>query len=284
MHQQGRPPGARPPGLRPLSFGELLDQVFRVYRRRFGAFVALALILTLPVLLFQAAGSGAQMGYVLDLMQNRLPLTDGTSAPPLAPNLVLTAASYIVSLAILPFTMGTLVVAALRLIDGRPLELAPIFRVVLHRYFALLGLAFLYAATALSLLCLPVGIWLLVRFSVAVPALIAEQAGPVRALGRSWALSEGGWWRTFGLLAVLYLIAYVVGSVLGLFGLPLLLVPFLPSMVRGALYVAVSGLSGALVLPLTSIAVALLYVDLRVRREAYDLDQLAREATAALAP
>ena len=65
------PPPAPPPEaggsftlrLRPLSFGELLDEVFRVYRRHFWLFVSIALVLALPTLVLQiVSGQADQIG------------------------------------------------------------------------------------------------------------------------------------------------------------------------------------------------------------------------------
>src|SRR5207253_329043 len=48
------PPGSAPTlRLRPLSFGELLDDVFRVYRRHFWLLVSISLVLSLPTLVLQ---------------------------------------------------------------------------------------------------------------------------------------------------------------------------------------------------------------------------------------
>src|SRR5204862_2084055 len=41
-----------------------------------------------------------------------------------------------------------------------------------------------------------------VRWSVAVPALLLERRGPLAALGRSWSLVKGFWWKAFGTLLV----------------------------------------------------------------------------------
>ena len=47
------------------------------------------------------------------------------------------------------------------------------------------------------------------------PALLAEDVGPVAALGRSFRLVSGRWWPTFGALLVMYLIVVVISGILG---------------------------------------------------------------------
>ena len=62
-----------------------------------------------------------------------------------------------------------------------------------HRWRAHVG-AFLIGVGFL-LLVIP-GIWLWGMFQVWFVALVVEQLGPFKALGRSWRLVEGHWWRT----------------------------------------------------------------------------------------
>ena len=269
------PRGPAPP--RPLGFGELLDQVFRIYRRHFVLLASLALILSVPGLLVSlATGTASQLGLAFDMLRAPTP-APFAGLPSINP--VSLGVAYLVSLLLVPFSIGLVPQGGLRLVDGDRPSPASIFQAVLRRYFGLFGLAVLLSVVGLTLVCFPVGLWLLVRFTVAVPVLLAERAGPWRALVRSWDLTEGGWWRTFGTLAVLYLIGAVVGGVLGLIGWPVALaVPFLPSAARGAIVISISTVSSALTLPLLSLAVVLLYTDFRVRREGYDLDRLAKAA------
>jgi len=56
------------------------------------------------------------------------------------------------------------------------------------------------------------------------------------------------------------------------------LLPGLAEDLRSALIVVAGSLAGALVVPVTYIAMTPVYYDLRVRREGFDLDQLAQQA------
>jgi hypothetical protein len=256
--------------------------VFRIYRRHFVLLASLGLLLSLPGLIVSlAAGSASQMGALFDVL--RAP-TPGSFATLPSINFVALGVSYLISLLLVPFTVAVVPQGGLWLVDGARPGLASIFGAVLRRYFAIFGLVVLSVVVALTLVCFPVGLWLSIRFAVAVPVLLAERVGPWRALVRSWDLTEGSWWRTLGTLVVLYLIGAVVVSALGLVGWPLALaVPFLPSAVRGAILIGVSTLGSALTVPLISLGLVLLYVDFRIRREGYDLDRLARAAVSGAA-
>lgn len=282
MSQAGLPLPHVParPHLRPLGFGELLDQVFRLYRANFGVMLAIALIVLLPVLVAQVSGTAPAIAFDLELLRN--PYTLAQQPPPSISslyNLPPLIAGYGLLVLALPFTMASVVVAGLSAIRGVPPSLGEVFGTVGRRYGWLFLLGLLFGCGILVFCCLPLWIWLMVRFSVAVPAMMAERLRPIAALKRSWRLTSGGWWRAFGVIAVLYLIGYVIGGILGALGLPIAIaMPFIPAMVRAVVVAVVSTLGSAFTFPLLSLATTLLYIDFRVRREAYDLEELAREA------
>jgi membrane-anchored glycerophosphoryl diester phosphodiesterase (GDPDase) len=267
--------------LRPQGLGEILDDVFRIYRRHFGLLLAVALIVAVPSLLIQvASGSADQFGFLLVALPNLADpsRTAGLPQPP-TPNLALLGLSYLVVILVVPFTLGAIAQAAVDLLQGRPVSVRSALAVVGRRYWALLGLSALYLVISPLFLCLPVFVWLLVRWSVAIPALLAEGVGPIRALDRSWTLTRGNWWRMFGILLLMYLLTNVISGALGAFALPVaVVVPFVPAMVRGAIVITAQTLAAAAVQPALYLCIALLYFDLRIRHESFDLDQLARQA------
>jgi hypothetical protein len=76
------------------------------------------------------------------------------------------------------------------------------------------------AASFGLILLVVLGFFLVVRFVLASPVAIAERAGPVAILQRSWALSSGNWWRLFVFLLLFWVGAFcllwAVESVVGL--------------------------------------------------------------------
>ena len=115
-----------------------------------------------------------------------------------------------------------------------------------------------------------------------LPIMFVENAGLVQAMGRSWRLVERRWWRTFLILFLVLLIWYFAGVALQAF---LSLANYLIGILVSS-YVALAISQGAaeiihaLVTPLVQIAIVLIYFDLRVRREALDLFQLAQRVAA----
>ena len=123
----------------------------------------------------------------------------------------------------------------------------------------------------------PLWIWIGVKWIAVLPAMFVENTGLFPAMGRSWRLVEGRWWRTFFILLLVFVLNYVVSLALGAFLylgqilLSLLLSPYLAL----AIYEGAVVLVSALVTPVLLIAIVLIYFDLRVRKEALDLFQLA---------
>src|SRR5262249_14145486 len=172
--------------------------------------------------------------------------------------------------------------AAIDLALGKPVSVRSAFAGVARRYWALLGQTLLVGIAIVPLvLCFPVAIWVAVRWIVGVPALLAEGIGPIKALGRSWALTHRNWWRTFGILLLIFLLQAVISGALGAIGLPIAVaIPFVDPVVRAGVILTVSTAAGAITLPVVPLCIVLLYFDLRIRHEHFDLDQLARQAVA----
>jgi hypothetical protein len=112
--------------------------------------------------------------------------------------------------------------------------------------------------------------------------MFVENIGLGTAFGRSWRLVEGRWWRTFLILFLMLVIWYLIGVGLGAF-LQLaqyLLALFISPFIATAISLATSQLISALVNPVLQIAIVLVYFDLRVRKEALDLFQMAHQLAA----
>jgi hypothetical protein len=128
-------------------------------------------------------------------------------------------------------------------------------------------------------------VWLAVRWAVAYVTLLAERVNPWRALGRSWKLVQGNWWRTVGIVLLVWLLVTIIKSAISLlFGGIAALLPGLSEEVRAGAVTVVTAVVNALVGAITPLAITMLYLDLRVRKEGVDLDQLARQTSPGTAP
>jgi hypothetical protein len=158
---------------------------------------------------------------------------------------------------------------------------------VWHRLPALLLLS-LVGLLALVLWLTIVGVRWALGWSLATAALFAEQMGPGAALGRGRDLVRGTWWRACGIVLALFLFSIAVFAMAEapemlvrgeLFPAPVELVEgFDPTLL--VLDVASIFASSALGTPIGAIGTFLLYRDLRIRKEGWDLFERADELDA----
>ncbi|WP_432150478.1 hypothetical protein [Streptomyces sp. bgisy029] len=313
-----KPPAAKPGviPLRPLGLGEILDgsvSALRAHwRTALGFSLAVSMVVQIAVVLMQR--------YLLPKPTAVDPNATGTEALRQASESLRTTLLSLAPISLLTmiatlFTASIVTVVISRSVLGRPVTLSDAWAEARPRILPLAGLTLLVplitaavmavgigpgllvgeeAGVALALLgfiaaCVVI-IWLQVSFTLAAPALMLERQSIVSALRRSAKLVRGAWWRTFGILALTYLLVFLLSflvsipfSIIGViadgtdiseffesggasFGWPFLIV-------TGIGEVIVS----TLLYPFVAGVMALLYVDQRIRREALDLD-LARAA------
>jgi len=271
--------------LHPMELGEILDGAITIFRRHIGLFVKLGIAaLWLPVALtiyIQLAG-GTEQHFVLFFFVQVIAYFAG---------LFLTA-------------------AAIRVISdsymGRPPELRealslgvakiwPLFvvgfgkSIITVLLFAAIGIIAAIAAPAMAsggsaaalllvFLAAIAGCWfiafVLCGYAVTTPVVVLENLnGAFDAFGRSWDLTRGFKRKIFGIAVVAFLIIYlpivVIGGLGGYFRLT--------SPVIGQAIEVFSAALPILVYPLFSCILTLMYYDLRVRREAFDLQILGQQ-------
>jgi len=284
-----------------MPLPELLDELFRLYRRHFSLIIGVALLVAVPGLVWQLV-TGT---YRLTASSYANLLTTPGSATPTFSSQQLQNLSGAFALAglggliLVPFSIGAVTRAVTDVALGRPATIGSVLRETLARYFPLLGfvaLVFLIfivwvIAVAIGFVLLVVpglavvfgGVYLAVRWSLSVAAMMAEDIGPIRGMSRSWNLVSGQWWRTLGIILIVLIMRAIIGAALGfLFGI------IAGVAASGDIQLAVvavgSTILGAIISPLVTIAIVLLYFDLRVRKEGLDLDQLAQQASPGPAP
>mgnify|MGYP001793103903 FL=1 len=110
------------------------------------------------------------------------------------------------------------------------------------------------------------------------PALFTEEASLSTAIERSWRLTDRAFWRTFAVILLAWVLARVLEfSLETVFLAGAWIFPGLSVELRFLVSIAIVSVMVQVVQPLTSIAVTLLYFDLRVRKEAFDLEVMAHQ-------
>lgn len=142
---------------------------------------------------------------------------------------------------------------------------------------SLVGLLILMVISAL------VSSYLSIKFSVASPAMVLENLGVFAAIGRSWSLTRGNFWRLFGIniltAIITSMVAGIFGGIAGALSAIFVVVgssspeDMLASLnTTYILAMVTSTIAQLLILPFTSSVNALLYIDLRMRKEGLDVE------------
>jgi membrane-anchored glycerophosphoryl diester phosphodiesterase (GDPDase) len=264
--------GPVPLRLRPLEIGDLLDETFRMYRRHFFLFAGISAIVSVPV--------AALWGYIYFSVFGSIASQAGTGQPLDISTTTLVGALVVavIGLLLVPFNYGAVTYAVCESAQGRSVTPGSVLRGVGRKYFPIFGYAILIVLMGILFCLLPLWIWIWVMWVAVLPVMFVEDVGLIAAMRRSWGLVEGRWWRTFLILLLVFILVYVVQTALGAFvaGAQLLVEVILSSIATTWIFAAASIVFASLVNPILQIAVVLLYFDLRVRREALDLFQLAQ--------
>lgn len=268
--------------LRPLSIGEILDGALTLYRRHFGLFARLGVIaLCVPVLIsvyiefsggrqvhfglaFLAAILQAIGSYFLTAGAIRIISESYLGRDPKLGEAVTLGKSKIWPLFVVALGKGVLI-AAPGMVAGMVLAIAG---PALLRTSPVGGVAFMVVAGGA---CLWLMIWIACGYGVTTPVVVLERlTRSSESFGRSWRLTRGFRGKIFLVSLVAFVIIYVPVVVLGAVGE---VIAFTAPMARPVTDVVAAVLPIVLT-PVFSCVVTLLYYDLRVRREAFDLQVL----------
>jgi hypothetical protein len=258
-----------------LNVGELLDRTFSYYRRHFVLFVGIA---ALPSL----------FGLILHLWQ----LDAARRGTGTAGATLWGLATFVVFLVASTFSQGATVVAVSQIQLDRDANIREAFASIWQQLGELLVLALnigVRVGVGLLLFIVP-GIFVWLKYSVAVPVAILEQNGVSASLSRSRDLTKGRRGRIFA-ICVLYAILILVASMI--WQVPAMLIggrmvadAARLGQVPAAAQVVVqfgSFVTQSVVSPIATIALTLVYYDERVRREAFDLEHMMRQIDGASA-
>jgi uncharacterized membrane protein len=260
--------------LRPMTLGEVLDRTFTLYKGHFWLFAG---IMSLPFLLlffFQVliaaiGAAGRAVG----------------QAPSVSPNVLIGAFGGAVVIVVLSFIMtgvaqAATIFAVSDLYLGRTATVRGAFGKVRGKVLRTIGVIFLAGLiVGLGFIALIIpGIILMCRTAVAVPAAMLEDKYAGEALSRSMALTKGYAMQMFLIFLLTWVLAVVAMVV---FQYPFMLLTAMETAKQHAVPFAylmlqqlATFISSVLVGPIATIAFSLMYYNLRVRKEAFDLQHL----------
>lgn len=262
------------PNLRALTVGEILDRALRIYRAKFFQFLGIVAVTLIPQGILRLVAT-----YYLDDIR----LIDS-----------------LMNLIFQNLAMLALIVALSNANLQKEFTINSSYSVGIKRFWTLIGANILMGlaiggpvvviALCVSLvvpfgfigiiLLMPFAIFIATRWSLSSQAIVLEHKGAADSLSRSWDLTKDFFWRVLGtsflasLLSLMLTVlpSLVVGAVLEMMDVS--------SRVIALVGVVIQQTSVVIVLPFTVAVNVLIYYDLRIRKEGFDLMLRAEENTA----
>lgn len=271
-----------------MTVGDILDRGLKVLLARLPAFYALYLMMLGPVILLQLAIPFLMEDLFRDL--NALGAPGGAGPQAFDPtNLILFFVAYVVAmlLTMILVTVGNAAVLHIVMEEyqGNRVGVGRAVGYALGRFFPLLGVSFLFGlmyVVGMMLCCVP-GFYVLATYMFVAQVVVLERRGVGDSLSRSAELADGYRWRVLGVFVLVYVIGVTVQGVgqqvLGMIMPGQEVIPgpggrmqFKVNVTNLLIITAVSNLVGIVFSAYLAVCITLLYLDLRIRKEGFDLE------------
>jgi len=262
--------------LRPMGIGDILDTTFRLYRRRFLTFLLIALVVYVPYGILMASLTPITIQQHHAVGQHRVVVQP--NQPDIAPVEIHPGQIAGVSIGIFLFAIVLLPLCSAALVQnisasylGENLSAWQSYSRAAPRLLGLLWteiLSGLIIMVGFLLLIVP-GIYFSLWFLLIVPVVVLEKTSGSSALGRSRTLMRGNLSKG---LVLGFAVAIIGGIINWALSLLLALVPMNPLIMQ-----MLSIVVAAIILPIQTAPWTLLYYDLRIRKEAFDIEKLAEQ-------
>ena len=267
--------------LQPMNFTDILDGMFSLYRRHFRLFLTIA-----AVYLIVTFGVDLVSAYLL------------TGAAPVT-IAVISVLNVIPTLVISLLVTAGLTYASAHIYLEREITSGNALQRAWQRFWTYLGSIILWSLVVgglfVTIIGIPFSIYFSVRWGLYSLPVLFEETTARNALRRSTELVKGTWWRVFGITLAVSLISFMIyfileasaGFLLSWIGvtepeeatglLNTLRQLFIPTpseigwfsyMIRRLVSLSIATLT----MPIGVIGSTLIYFDLRIRKEAYDIE------------
>lgn len=284
--------------LRPMTLGEVLDRTFSLYKSKFWLFVGVAAFPNLLFLFFNVISALTTRGRIGIVRTGQNPFE--FSPAMWGETMVRASVMIVLYFCIVSAVNSATVFAVSDSYMGQDASVRGSYRKVGTKFFRVLLMIFLFFVVTISsfvfvaivggVLSSPVVIFLgfllliiplvifFCRMAVAVPVAMLENAGAIRSIERSFHLTKGFAGQIFLILLLVLVLTYVAILILQMPTIILAAISVAahkqPSLVVIVIQQIAAFFSQVLVGPIGTIAFALMYYNLRVRKEAFDIQHL----------
>ncbi len=294
--------------LRPLNLADILDVIVKIYRGHFAQLMGICAAVLVPLGVLQMIMAGSMFSGVISGVPDDLPVSS-------LPVMVVAGFLYVLLMAVaLPVMQAAMAKAIASYYLGTATTFGEVYRFALRKWATLLGVTLLLGLVVggvMAACVIPIGVVVgvagsglgdnvgmtivtaVVGLVFGLAALVAvsyvgtmlyfctlvvvlEDSRAVPALKRSWSLVSGHFWRVFGTVLVLSLMVSIARSIMvwplqigmAMLGEDMIAVTY--AVTQGVAVVA-----QLLTFPLALAGSVLLYYDLRIRKEGFDLAAMA---------
>ena len=268
--------------LQPMGFTDILDGMFSFYRSHFRLFVTIA-------------GVYLVLSFGVDLMSVYLLEADTTTVM----GLVILVFTVLFSVAVSTFVAAGLAYASAHIYLGREITPGAALQRAWQRFWTYLGSLILWSLVVggltITIVGIPFAIYFSVRWGLYSLPVMLEGTTARNALRRSTELVKNTWWRVLGIMVSISLISFMIyfileassGFLLSWIGIAEAETPTelwdtirqlfapTPGEIGWFSYTIrrlVSLIIATFIMPISVIGSTLLYFDLRIRKEAFDIE------------
>ncbi len=287
----------------PMSIGRILDRTFKIYKDNFIRFITIVATIQVPIaLLMIVSASVLQRGvpvrkeadsrqssrYARQNPENinieeRRTRFNNTSKDEYNPSVFLIGGIGMMVTSILSMLghilcRGALIESVSESYLGTEITVGQAYRFVWPKFLNLIGAGILVALVVhmgLLLLVVP-GIIFALWYALTTPAIVVENLKVIEGMSRSKALASGNLGKILSVGFLVIVISWVVGIPFGIAGNFLGRILFFNNILLMTFIYQLTAVVGQiLIVPIGAIAYILLYYDLRIRKEGFDLEMLA---------
>jgi len=264
-----------------MTVGDILDRGIKLLFARLPLFYIINLIVLSPVIALQVAEPFLEeREFVIGKA--------GFDPTTLFTGLAVSLGAILLALVLQPIGSAAILRVIMQTYVGKPVGLGEAFAFALSRFVSLAVASLLVGLIVMAgfIMCIVPGIIFAIALAFVAQVVVLEKLGPTEGLQRSWSLTQGYRGRVFG---VLLLIGIATGVVQGVVGAGLNLVLPSQEIVRGndvvrfirhpenqAITAAIAYLVSILFSTYMAVCTTLLYLDLRIRKEGFDLELAAQ--------
>jgi hypothetical protein len=272
--------------LGPRNVENFLSETFVIYKNNFLRFTAIVAIVEVPIAILSFLVR-MPMGFTLE----------GISAPPLfTPEYILILIPFGLAAFVAGIVMqGAMIYAISEQYFQQPINIGQAYSFAWRRMGAMLGAYFLVLLAVLGLsltiIGIPAAIYFIIAWVFMWQTALLEGCGPRAALSHSSALVKQSWWRVLGIVLLFVIIVMTINMILYIPLAISLVISVVTAVMTGSATLAATGpptwtIIGATIgsiigniisIPIFMTATTLLYYDLRVRKQGYDLNTLSSE-------